>query len=260
MKQKIYALVNMTLYGVMLTMNALANILPINGKNTGELSDQYPNLFVPAGITFSIWGFIYILLLFFVVYQVYAAFSKREVTLLNSFAGSLFGLTCILNSLWILAWHYEYILLSVVVMLGFITALILLYRITDKTRPDSLFARFCVKVPISVYLGWISIATIANLTALLVSFNWSGFGIPESIWAVVMIGAGALLATLMLIKRGDIAYSLVVIWAFTGIIIKRSGQTIIYNEIIYAGYIAILIIVVAIVNYNIHSGLGAPKR
>lgn len=105
--------VNLVLFMAMIVMNYLANALPLNGKTTGELSAQYPNLFVPAGITFSIWGVIYLLLGAFVILQ----FRHKNKSLAKT-VGWAFAISCLLNSFWIVAWHYEYLLLSVGIMFG----------------------------------------------------------------------------------------------------------------------------------------------
>ena len=235
-------ILNIIFFAVMITANTLANTLPINGFTTGELSDMYPNLFVPAGVTFSVWGLIYLLLLIFVVTQTVAAFSeKASKYLLSPLASWAFALTCVLNSLWIITWHYQMVFLSVVVMLLFLATLIYLVKRMDSERIENFWSRFAVKLPFSIYLGWISVATIANITALLVHWNWNGFGIPENIWTIIMIGAGTFLAATMMLKRADIFYALVVIWAFYGIIIKREASEPLYPEIIAAAWASIVI-------------------
>lgn len=235
-------IINLILFIAMVTINGLANALPINGYNTGELSDMYPNLFVPAGVTFSIWGLIYLLLLVFIVNQTIAAFSqKASKYLLSPLASWAFALTCIFNSLWILTWHYQMVFLSVIIMLMLLISLIYIVKRMESENIDNFWARFSVKLPFSIYLGWISVATIANITALLVHWNWNGFGIPENIWTLIMIGAGTLLSILMMVKRADIFYALVVIWAFYGIIIKREASEPLYPEIITAAWASIVI-------------------
>ncbi len=200
-----------------ITINALANILPINGYNTGELSDMYPNLFVPAGITFSIWALIFIMLIVFSLVYIYLQFrlKKKHHKLL-----SLFILTNVLNISWILAWHYLMVLLSVVIMVFLLITLIFLYYETNKYNYN-LGYRIFVKGTVSIYLGWISIATIANITAYLVSINWSGWGIPELIWTIIMLLVGLVLTLAFTYYQRNLLYNLVIIWAYAGIIIKR---------------------------------------
>ena len=206
-----------------ITVNALAVILPLNGKSTRELSDQYPNLFVPAGLTFSIWGLIYLLLALFIVYCF--IFSAREAGTGDSFMekiGVLFFITCLSNLGWIFAWQYQILPLSLVLMIILLCTLILIYARLDVGRASASSAeKYLVHLPVSIYLGWISIATIANVTAVLVAWHWTRFGMSEQFWAVIMILAGIALAGLMLFRRNDVFYALVVGWALVGILLKR---------------------------------------
>lgn len=204
-------------------VNILANALPINNKTTGALSDQYPNLFVPAGFTFSIWGLIYILLAIFIIYQLKTTI--RKDTQKSSFIeniGPFFFVSSIANIGWIFAWHYEIVSLSLFFMLLILGCLISIYiRLNIGKSSSTKSERYLVHLPFSVYLGWITIATIANVIALLVDINWDKFGLVEQFWAVVAIAIGIAIALSVLFKRKDIFYCLVVDWAFLGILIKR---------------------------------------
>jgi tryptophan-rich sensory protein len=203
-------IVNIAAFAIMVLMNYLANALPLGGKTTGELSAQYPNLFVPAGITFSIWGIIYLLLLAFVLLQ----FRAENRAMINAI-GFFFAVSCILNAIWIIAWHYEYLALSIIIMLLLLSTLVIInYRLTSI---DSTIAR----AAFGIYLGWICIATIANFTALLVAVNWPGWGLSEEVWTVIMVLAGALIAALIIGNYRNPFTGLAVIWALTGIIIAR---------------------------------------
>lgn len=203
-------IVNIAAFMIMVLMNYLANALPLGGKTTGELSAQYPNLFVPAGITFSIWGVIYLLLLAFVLLQ----FRAENRAMINAI-GLFFAASCILNALWIIAWHYEYLAFSIVLMLLLLSTLVIInYRLTTS---DSAVAR----AAFGIYLGWICIATIANITTLLVAVNWQGWGISEEVWTVIMVLAGALITALIIRNYRNPFTGLAVIWALTGIIIAR---------------------------------------
>ncbi|HKK41588.1 MAG TPA: tryptophan-rich sensory protein, partial [Bacteroidales bacterium] len=201
---------NILLFAGMIVMNYLANALPLNNKTTGELSDELPNLFVPAGITFSIWGVIYLLLLVYCVVQ----FTGANQLVISSISW-LFAITCVLNALWIVCWHYQKISLSLLVMTGILISLIYINMII-KGLPVGM-----IKAAFGVYLGWICIATIANVTALLVNRNWDGFGLPGEVWAIIMIAAGAVITVLSVYRLRNPFIGLAVIWAFTGIIIKR---------------------------------------
>lgn len=255
-KMKIYSrptkifLAIMNLIGFIATVaiNALANILPINNKATGELSDQYPNLFVPAGITFSIWGLIYILLALFVVYQFIMAFKRTEERGIFEKIGILFFLSCVFNSAWIFAWHYEMVGFSLIIMgLLFISLLAIFLRLGIGKSKASLSEKMLTHINFSIYLGWITVATIANVTAFLVVINWTAFGLAEAIWTVIVMAVGAIIAILMVFTRNDIFFALVVVWAYAGILIKRLGATAAVQSVIITSIIALALIGLSII-------------
>lgn len=206
-----------------IVVNSLANILPLNGVGTGELSDLYPNLFVPAGLTFSIWGIIYILLIGFAIYGIKAAFSSSTDASFLKSIGPWFLLSCIANMAWIFAWHWQKVGLSLVVMLFLLASLIIIYLSLSSGGESFPAERVLVKLPFSVYLGWITVATIANVTALLVRLEWGGFGLSGVFWTVAVIVTAVVITALVIWPRRDAGYSLVVIWALLGIVLKRSA-------------------------------------
>ncbi|HEY3407499.1 MAG TPA: hypothetical protein VGK53_04935 [Propionicimonas sp.] len=219
-------------YVAMIAVNVLANALPINGRTTGAISDAYENLFAPAGLTFAIWGVIYLLLGGHVLYQL-GLFHRpdgkggdgesRRVALLER-VGMLFSLSSLANVAWILSWHYDLILVSAVLLATMLVLLILITRTIlagDLSPRDRAF----VRLPFSVYFGWLTVATIANITVWLVSIGWDGFGIADSTWAVAIIAVGAAIGTLVILRDSDIAYGLVLVWAYLGIWIKHTSAT-----------------------------------
>ena len=209
-----------------IVVNGLANSLPINGKTTGQISDSYPNLFVPAGLTFSIWGLIYLLLGIFIAYQATDLFrkQKQDPAYLEK-TGWFFLLSCAANIGWIFAWHYERLELSLVLMLILLGSLLSIYvRLNIGKAQATKTERYLVFLPFSVYIGWITIATVANITALLVSVGWKGLGLPETFWTVLVLIVATLITLAMVFTRRDVPYSLVVAWAFLGIIIKRTSS------------------------------------
>jgi hypothetical protein len=214
---------NLVAFVGVVVINYLAVSLPLNNKSTGELSDQYPNLFVPAGLTFSIWGVIYVLLAIYAIYQLVVAFRRTATD--GSFLdriGVLFILSSVANMGWIFAWHYELVSLSLVIMLLLLLTLIAIYLrlgIGRSAAPGR--ERYLVHLPFSVYLGWITVATIANVTALLVDMGWNRFGLSEAFWTVAVIAVGVAITLVMLLQRRDVFYSLVVLWALLGILLKR---------------------------------------
>jgi hypothetical protein len=204
-----------------IAVNALANILPINGYNTGQVSAFYPNTFVPAGFTFSIWGVIYLLLFSYTIGFTYYTLKQEQFPKAFAFIERIhiyFLLTCVFNMSWILAWHYLQIELSVLIMLLFLITLIQLFlKSTTMANALTTTQKFILQTPFIVYLGWISVATIANITALLVSYKWIALSIAPVYWSAAMILIAILLAVLMLKKFQAIAFALVVAWALWGI-------------------------------------------
>ncbi len=224
-------------------VNALANALPINGLGTGELSDMYPNLFVPAGLTFSIWGVIYLLLAAFSIHQL------RRESWVRDKIGPLFLLSCAANMGWIFAWHYKMVVLSLLVMCILFASLLLIYQRLGIAAPGASSAeKLFGYIPFGVYLGWISVALIANVTAVLVDAGWSGFGISEVVWTVVVLLVGSGVGKMMVLKRNDIFFGLVMVWAYAGIVLKRLSVEPVYLSVaIVAGLCAATLLVMVVV-------------
>ena len=223
--RKILSIFNLVFFVGTVIVNSLAMTMPLNNKTTGELSDQYPNLFVPAGSTFSIWGVIYLLLAIFAIYQlVYAFRSNEQKPTFIEKIGLLFILSSVMNMSWIFAWHYEMVSFSVLVMLVLLLSLIAIFLRLSIGRSDaSGTEKYLVHLCFSIYLGWITVATIANITSLLVDINWNRFGLSESFWTVTVIIVAIVIAFVMLFNRKDIYYVLVVDWALYGIWVKRNS-------------------------------------
>lgn len=215
-----------------ITGNALANILPFNGQNTGAVSNKFDVLFTPAGYVFGIWGLLYLTWCVFAVYQFLP--SKRtdarmaRVTYLFSASGAV-------NVIWLWLWHHEYFALTVATMLVLLGLLIACYVRLDigRTRA-SLVERCCVDLPFSLYLAWISVATIANVTIFLRHTGWSGLGLPEPFWAMLMIGVAATLGAVACLQRRDLAFVAVLVWAFIGIADKQAATP----AVVYAAWTA----------------------
>ncbi|MDY0288237.1 MAG: tryptophan-rich sensory protein [Sphaerochaeta sp.] len=209
---------------LMVTVNALANILPIAGITTGEVSDSFPNLFAPAGITFSIWGVIYLLLGLYTLYQL-GLFQKENPTdkALLAQIGSIFAFSSLINSVWIFCWHYQLILFSLVLMLFILLSLVVIHLTLRKTAMTGK-EWFFIRLPFSIYFGWITVATIANVTALLVTMGWSGWGLSEAAWTSTLIIIGTLIGITTAIQGRDIPYVATLIWAFAGILIKHTSE------------------------------------
>jgi hypothetical protein len=234
----------------MLTVNALANILPLNGIGTGAVSDSYPNLFAPTGLTFAIWGVIYLLLALYTLYQIGLFRDKRAPadTGLLARVGVAFSISSLANTVWIFSWHYRIILLSMVLMLVILGCLI---YIAQVIRKETLSAResFFIKIPFGVYFGWITVATIANATTLLVDLDWNRFGLSEPLWTICILVVGMLIGSVTTIRNRDIAYGLVLVWAYAGILIKHTaaaGFAGEYGQVISAVIVCIVLLTAAL--------------
>jgi len=174
------SILNAVGFVVVLIVNASANAIPLGGNTTGQLSDQYPNLFVPAGLTFAIWGVIYLLIAMSVVYGVVCAGKSEAPGRFIDRIGVLFLVTCMANAGWIFSWHYRQLIVSLGCMALLLVALIWTYLRLDIGRSFATpTEKYLVHLAMSVYLGWITIATIANVTTVLVAYKWDHLGISE---------------------------------------------------------------------------------
>ncbi len=203
-----------------LIVNTLAVALPLNGLNTGAISDRFKVYFVPAGYVFSIWGLIYLGLIAFGIYQ--ALPSQRQNPRLRA-AGWWIVLSGLANSFWIFMWHYEQFPITLIVMLTLLVTLIVTYwRLGIGRAPVSRAERWTTHLTFSIYLGWITVATVANATELLDFLKWNAFGIAPEIWMGIMLAAVLVIAALVILTRRDVAYTMVILWALAGISAKFS--------------------------------------
>jgi len=227
-------------------INYAATGLELGGYNTGELSDLIPNLFVPIGLTFSIWAVIYFFLIGFSIYQARDLFKseKIEETYLNKI-GYYFLLSNIANSVWIFMWHFRLVLLSFVFMIIILFSLIMIYlRLKIGKAEIDKAEKLWVHAPFSIYLGWITVATIANATALLVVSGVPNFGLIPEILTIVVIVVAVLITYAMLFLRKDWVYSLVIIWAVLGIYLK---QTAVNSTIATTALVATIVVALGVI-------------
>ena len=239
---KLLKWMNILAFIAMVIVNGLAGSTKIIGdKNTAQISDANPTLITPAGYVFSIWGIIYLLLGIFVIFQALPSQQGKEF---HKKVGWLFVLSSIVNIGWLFLWQFEQLGFSVVLMFLLLASLIMIYlRLNIGKSKVSLKERLAVHVPFSVYLGWITIASIANVATTAVSVNWDGFGIAPETWAMLVIVIALLISLLVVFMRKDIAYGLVIIWALLGIGVKQSGN----STIVMLTQICAVIVTVSIV-------------
>lgn len=220
-----------------LFVNYLANALPINNRSTGEISDGFPVRFTPAGYVFSIWGLIYLGLL---IYAVYQALPRQRTNPRLRAIGWPFILSCLANSSWIFAWHYGLYALSLLIMLVVLGSLIVIYaRLYPSFSAVSNAQRWTTHLPFRIYLGWITVATIANTTIVLYALGWQGAPLGADDWAAFLIFVGTLIGLFFALRLRDVAYTLVLVWAFAGIYVKQGDAPVTaYTALSMAGVLA----------------------
>jgi hypothetical protein len=252
-KRKLIIL-NIISFAFMIVVNMLANILPLNGLTTGQVSQHYPNLFSPAGITFSIWGLIYFLLALFIIWQI--VFWKKDDHGLIKTVSNGFIISSWANGFWVFSWHYKIIPLSMVLILILLTALAQVNtRLNQQTLTKK--ERLFVKLPFSVYFGWITVATIANAMVLAVSQGWFGRGVSQEVWTIFALVVGIIIALGIIQKSKNITYGAVIIWAYGGILLKHYSQAGFAGEyplIIYTVLISIAIIAFSLIRLALNKG------
>jgi translocator protein len=235
---------NILLFILTVAVNSIAGSTTlIGGRDTATISNNNPTLITPAGYVFSIWGVIYILLGVFVVYQ---ALPRERSSDYHGKIGWLFVLSSIINIAWIFVWQFESLILSVVLIFALLLTLIAIYlRLGIGRSKVKTSEKLAVHLPFSVYLGWITIASIADVAVTLTAYKWDGFGISPEVWAIIVIAVALVITMLMLGIRKDIAYALVVIWALVGIGVNHSGnQTVVLLAEIGSVIIAVAILAV----------------
>jgi hypothetical protein len=233
-----------------IAVNMVANLLPLGGRTTGEVSAMFPSLFTPAPYAFSIWALIYLGLAVYVAYQLLPPGRGNPAVLR---IGPLFAISCLLNIAWLFAWHFLQLGLSVIIIVALLLTLVLIYlRIRVRGHQPSGLEKLALRIPLSIYLGWISVATIANIASWLNSLGWSGWGISPAGWALLLLLLGALLGALALLRRNDMVFSLVIIWALAAIAVEQQTPLVRFGAIIAA------LLLLALLTYRLfHARPGA---
>lgn len=267
-KIRILSVINLLSLLIHISLSYATRFKLVNKKDVGEISDQYTSLFTPAGFTFAIWGLIYISLLAFCVYHLIMAYRHVPVYYPNqdiSRMGGLFMFNNLVAVAWLLAWTQEKIGLSLILILFQLFTLIMIHLLTDIYNPRRSFAsKLFTQFPLSIYLGWISIATIANTAVFLSSINWNGagFGFSDITWTRIMIAVTVFITLIVVLLRRNVFFGLVIIWALYGIIKKlQTVDAATYNEIIQTAWIAIAVVgVVCVIQSIKNAGNSKIKR
>jgi benzodiazapine receptor len=236
---------NIVAFIVVIIVNGMANGIPLNGQNTGEISAKYPSLFTPAGFTFSIWGLIYLSLAAFVIYQALPA--QRNSSLIAKIS-PLFMASCAANAAWIFVWHYDLLWLSLLLMAAMLVSLIQIYRTLAAAGPAGSKSEWLfLRLPFSLYTGWITVATIANISCVQFAMGWDDLGLSALDWTLLKLAiAGAIGATVIL-RTGDIAYVLVIAWAAFGIASRQVGTPEVVGAAATLSVLAVLLAVAEVV-------------
>lgn len=251
MKIKILAISNAAALTFHIILSYLTQQKKLSSTDVGDVSAKYDTLFAPAGLTFAIWGLIYISLSAFCIYHLLKAFNSRQTEQANTDTtaiGWLFIINNIATGLWLIAWVNEELFYSIIlILIQLITLVLISVRVHISNPHRSLSTKIFTQFPLSIYLGWICIATIANLSAYLTSQNWGGFGIAYSYWVLIMIGAATLISLFMILVRRNFFFGLVVLWALYGIVLKRQQlNEVRYEYIINAAWAAFIVVLIAV--------------
>lgn len=232
---------NIVAFGLTIALNVMATSIPLGGQTPPEISAKYPSLFTPANFTFSIWGLIYLGLTLFIIYQ--ALPGQRKNTSLGSIS-LLFKLNCVANAAWILAWHYNFLWLSVLIMMCLLAALVGIYRLLDAARKTApRIERMLVHLPFRLYTAWISVAAIANISAVQTAMGWDNVGTDVITWTLLKLALAGAIGASVLLRKGDIAFILVIAWAAFGISVKQSATLDVAGAAYFLCILAVLLAV-----------------
>ena len=230
---------NLAAFVLVVVLNVMSNALPINGQTMPEISAKYPSLFTPAGFTFSIWGAIYLALLLFVVYQALPSQRSNE-----KIAGisRLFQVNCMANAIWIVAWHYDLLTISLLIMLVMLVTLILIYRaLLGAVEQASITQHLLLHFPFSLYTGWITLATIANISAVQTGNGWDNIGLTAISWTLLKLALAGAIGAAVVLRYGDVVFVLVVAWAAYGISVMQSATPAVSGGALTLSLLALLL-------------------
>ena len=255
--KKTYAVVNFLSVVLVLIVNGLSQSQRWNGTTIGEISNQYDNLFTPAGYAFAIWGLIFLMLVGYSLFQIKRAFFNTEESSFILQTGLWFAIANVLNAAWIVAFTYDYIGLSVVIMLGILISLLKIVWNTNMERWDASIGVIAfVWWPVCVYSGWIAVATIANIAAFFASIEYVGSELTQVVWTMVMITIAVLLNVLMVWLRNMREFAAVAIWALTAIFIRHKEQ---YESIAYYALLGAVILLFIVTVHAIKNRKTLPN-
>lgn len=231
--------------------------LEISGPGIGTISDRYPTYVVPAGYAFSIWSLIFALALGYGVWQ--ALPQQRENALLGRVGwGTAAALAA--TSVWMLVFQRSLFALSVIVMLWLLASLIWVVARTFAHGTRTRAEQWLVYITFSIFLGWITVATVANIAQTLTAYGWDGWGVPRETWGlIVLIAAGLIAAAVTFALQGNVAYALTVIWALVAVAVNQYTRAVPTNSTT-VGAAAVAMIVVVGVALLVQRARGGRRR
>jgi benzodiazapine receptor len=231
-------------YLVVMAINIAANALPLNGRMTKDISDQFPVLVIPAGYVFAIWGLIYVLLGVFTVWQALPR-NRQDATLRS--IGYLPALSGVFNATWLIAFHWGAWVMGEALMIALLVTLITIHLRLWARRDDLHGTRYwTIRAPWSVYLGWITVATIANTAQTLYAIGFDAWGIDPALIAAVVLATGIVIAATFVARYRDAAYGLVIVWAYAGVAVKEAGTALVAGAAVAGALIVAALVVVSI--------------
>ncbi|MCR9173925.1 MAG: tryptophan-rich sensory protein [bacterium] len=255
--RRLFAVLHLIILIGLIYWNYYTNTGAINGNTVGGVSDNFENLFTPASYAFAIWGVIYLGLLILGIYWIYLAFSKpRESVSIVQAAPSLivahFG-----NAVWLWFWLHEETGKALLVMFGILLALIITsLKIRKLVGHVKSIDKWLIHLPIGLYFGWISVATIANVASHLAGIGWTG-GIGESMWATIAVAVATLLGIFMLLKRKNYVFACVVVWALIAIAVRHSQESI---EVMWTAVVGVFSLIIAGISDQLKYKSNIEKR
>jgi hypothetical protein len=242
MKTRTLQISNIAALILTVAVNYLSNTGIFNGNTMASVSASYQNLFTPAGYAFSIWGIIYIGLGAFVIYQSKGLFGPSGTRDIVDKVGWLFVVSCLANCLWVLAWLYDFTGISVIIMIILLSSLLMIMQRTRMELDVIALKKVALEWwPFTIYIGWISVALIADVAAYLTKIGWDGFGLSEVTWTIVMIVAAVAVNLLITWKRAMREAAMVGAWALVAIAVANWNGTSIVSYSAIAGAVILLI-------------------
>lgn len=253
--KKILQVLNGVAFVSTVIINYLSNTGALNNTTIGKISRGLNSLFTPAGYAFSIWGLIYILLFGFIIYQARGLFVKVKDDHFVEKTGVWFILSCLLNSAWVFAWIYEYTALSCLFIFGLLFALLkIVLNNNIQVEKTSKAIQYFVGLPFTIYSGWVTVASVANVSSYLVKIDWNGFGLSNQFWTILMINIAVLINVIILYTRKMYGFALVGAWALIAIGIANSNKE---NTIDTVSFVAAAILISTTITYYINNKKAA---